>query len=161
MTDTVKISVVIKAKNEAANIKSCLNSLENFADEIIVVDDNSADDTAAIAVACGARVVEGHRSPEQYVDALDITGFLAVQGEWILRIDADERMVPALAARLKQIVSEDRIDGVSFARRNMMFGTGHGLAGGSCLINCVSSEQGRGTGAGMPSRIPIRPWRAR
>jgi glycosyltransferase involved in cell wall biosynthesis len=121
-TDAIKISAVIKARNEADNIEDCIKSLKDLADEVVVVNDNSTDNTAAIAIACGARVVEGRRSPEQYVDTLDITGFLAVQGEWILRIDADERMAPALAARLKQIVSENRVDGVNFARRNMMFG---------------------------------------
>ena len=118
----MKISAVIKAKNEAVNIAACITSLHEFADEIIVVDDGSTDGTAAIASACGARVVEARRRADQYLNTLDITGFLAAQGDWILRIDADERMVAALAVRLKQIASEDRVDGVNFARRNMMFG---------------------------------------
>lgn len=122
MTDAIKISAVIKARNEADNIEACIKSLENFADEIVVVDDGSTDDTAALAIAAGARVIEGRRSPEQYVDTLDITGFLAARGEWILRIDADERMAPALAERLKQIVAAGGVEGVNFARRNVMFG---------------------------------------
>jgi glycosyltransferase involved in cell wall biosynthesis len=118
----VKISAVIKARNEADNIKDCIESLKGFADEIIVVDDESKDNTVAIARACGARVVAGNRQPEQRVDTLDITGFRCAHGAWILRIDADERMAPALAKRLKQIEADNRVDGVRFARRNMMFG---------------------------------------
>tara|TARA_R110002074_G_scaffold316814_2_gene487292 strand:- start:3725 stop:4516 length:792 start_codon:yes stop_codon:yes gene_type:complete len=116
------ISAVIKAFNEEKNIGACIDSLVGWADEIVVVDDASTDNTVLEAKAKGARVVPGNRSTNAPIDTLDITGFLAVKGEWILRIDADERMPSGLKDELKRVASLGDVNGVKFARRNMMFG---------------------------------------
>ncbi len=115
------ISAVIKAKDEAHQIADCLASLQGFADDIIVVNDRSEDDTAAIAAQLGARVI-GAESRDGLIDALDKIGFEAARGEWILRMDADERMTPGLARKLREVAEAGDYAGVRYARKNIMFG---------------------------------------
>lgn len=117
----VVISVVIKAKNEQRRLPAALASCIGFADEVIVVDDNSHDDTAAIAKAAGAVVIT-HASRDGDINELDLIGFLAASGTHICRLDADERMQPTLAARLRELAVRSEVAGVRFARMNMMFG---------------------------------------
>src|SRR3982751_6870837 len=91
------ISAIIITYNEARNIARCINALKGVADEIIVVDSYSKDDTVAIAQGLGARVVqhpfEGYG--EQKIVALKETKY-----DWILSIDADEELSPALRESL-------------------------------------------------------------
>ena len=86
------ISVVIAAKNEAANIADCVASAA-FADEVIVFDSASSDNTAEIARAAGARVVctdwPGY-GPQQ------ARAFRLATSTWVLSLDADERITPQL-----------------------------------------------------------------
>lgn len=116
-----RISAVIKAKNEETQILDCLESVRGFADEILVVNDDSSDKTAVLAISAGARVVNVTRG-SQPLNVLDKVGFLSATGEWLLRLDADERLTPTLADKLKAIVAENKFSGVRFARKNMMFG---------------------------------------
>lgn len=117
----VTISAVIKARNESHQIVACIDSLRSLCSEIIVVDDQSDDSTAELASAAGARVVPA-RSHDGYINVLDRVGFDAAEGEWILRLDADERMPASLASRLSQLAQQPGVAGVRFARRNVMFG---------------------------------------
>src|SRR4051812_12782787 len=90
----MKLSVVIITKNEADNIQACLDSVK-FADQWIIVDSGSTDGTVDIARAAGATVVQTADWPgfgPQKNRALD-----AAQGDWVLSLDADERISPALA----------------------------------------------------------------
>jgi (heptosyl)LPS beta-1,4-glucosyltransferase len=116
-----KISAVIKVRNEAGQIEACIKSLEGFATEIIVVDDESTDTTAALAAQLGARVIPVKRG-DRCMDTLDVIGFHATAGDWLLRLDADERMVPTLAGKLKEIARSGSYDAVRYARKNIMFG---------------------------------------
>lgn len=101
-----RLSVVIITKNEAANIAGCLDSVA-FADEFIVVDSGSNDDTSAIAKSKGARV-EFHEF-KGFGHQMNYALSLAA-GEWILSIDADERVSPALAAELQQAMNTGDAD---------------------------------------------------
>jgi glycosyltransferase involved in cell wall biosynthesis len=95
------LSVIVITKNEAANIAACLASVA-FADEFIVVDSGSTDDTVSIAAQMGAKVTISEDwlgFGEQKNRALD----LATQ-EWVLSIDADERVTPELALEIKQVM---------------------------------------------------------
>src|SRR5690242_9602913 len=84
----LKLSAIVITRNEASNIAACLDSLA-FCDERIVVDSGSTDDTVRIAESKGARVVhhafEGFGAQKNYALSL-------AQGEWLLSLDADERV---------------------------------------------------------------------
>lgn len=93
----MSLSVVIITKNEASNIKACLESV-SFADEWIVLDSGSSDDTVQIARAFGAQVTTTPTWPgfgPQKNRALGLAS-----GDWVLSLDADERVTPELAAQI-------------------------------------------------------------
>jgi glycosyltransferase involved in cell wall biosynthesis len=96
-----KLSVTLITRNEAADVGEALDTLA-WADEIIVVDAESTDDTAAIARRCGARVVV--RPWPGYVAQKNFAASLAAH-DWILSIDADERLTPALTGEIKALMA--------------------------------------------------------
>jgi glycosyltransferase involved in cell wall biosynthesis len=113
-----RLSAIIIAKNEAANIGACLDSVA-FADERIVVDSGSDDETVAIAKAKGARV-EFHAFKgfgRQFNHALSLA-----QGEWVFSIDADERVSPGLAKELQQAMTDGAADGYEVPRLSTFCG---------------------------------------
>lgn len=93
----MKISVVIITKNEERNILRCLNSVQDVADEIVVVDSGSTDDTAAICEKFGVKFV--HQDWLGYSEQKNLANSLAAN-DWILSIDADEE----LSDELKQSI---------------------------------------------------------
>lgn len=98
-----KLSVVLATFNEEENIGACLESVKELADEIIVVDGSSIDKTREIAEKFGARVIKTDNPPIFHINkqkALEAAG-----GEWILQLDADERVTPELAQEIKKIVN--------------------------------------------------------
>jgi glycosyltransferase involved in cell wall biosynthesis len=100
----IALSVILITKNESRNIAACLKSVA-FADEWIVVDSQSGDGTAETARAMGAQVITTTDWPgfgKQKNRALD-----AAQGRWVLSLDADERVSPELAERIRQVVARD------------------------------------------------------
>jgi len=100
-----KLSVVLATFNEEKNIGDCLKSCKDIADEIIVVDEYSTDKTREIAGGYGAKVfLEPHH------DIFHITKQKAIEkamGDWILQLDADERVTPELTSEIRSIVSSD------------------------------------------------------
>ena len=93
----MKLSVIVITRNESTNISECLKSVA-FADELLVLDNASTDGTADIARSLGARVTVTEDWPGfglQKNLALDLAG-----GEWVLSIDADERVTPELKAEI-------------------------------------------------------------
>lgn len=84
------LSVCLITRNEQAFLPGCLDSVAAVADEIVVVDSGSSDDTVAIARAHGARVLT-HQWTDDYSAARN-KGIEAALGQWILCIDADERL---------------------------------------------------------------------
>lgn len=93
-----KISVVIITKNEAPNIGDCISSIKDAAEEIIVVDAESSDDTEKIAKVLGAKVIV--RAWKNYGDQRNF-GAKQASNDWILAIDADERLSPELVQEIK------------------------------------------------------------
>ena len=112
----VKISAVIIAFNEAENIRHACESV-NFADEILVVDSESTDRTGEIAADCGARVLtkkwQGFSAQKQFAAE-------NARHDWILSLDADERISPELRReilRIKESPVETIADGFRLPRR--------------------------------------------
>lgn len=100
-----KLSVVLATRNEEKNIGSCLASVKNLADEIVVIDESSVDKTREIAWLFGAKVYKETHEPIFHVTkqkALD-----RARGEWILQLDADERVTPGLAQEIRKVISLD------------------------------------------------------
>jgi glycosyltransferase involved in cell wall biosynthesis len=97
------ISVVLATRNEEANLGDCLASVRNFANEIIVVDEGSEDKTVEIAREYDAKVKKVPHEPifhKTKQKALDLA-----TSDWILQLDADERVTPYLAREIKSVVS--------------------------------------------------------
>ncbi|ARP75984.1 MULTISPECIES: glycosyltransferase family 2 protein [Bordetella] len=107
------LSVIIITKNEAANILACLESVA-FADEFIVVDSGSTDNTVELARDFGARVEVTPDWPgfgPQKNRALDLA-----TGDWVLSIDADERVTPELAGEIQAAMAGASADCYEIAR---------------------------------------------
>lgn len=95
----MKITAIVITKNEQEMISECLNSL-SFASEVIVVDTGNSDKTNEIALQKGAKIV---KSDGKNYSEFRNTGIHAATGEWILFVDADERVSAELASELKNI----------------------------------------------------------
>jgi glycosyltransferase involved in cell wall biosynthesis len=110
------LSVLVPVKNEAADLRDCLASV-SFAHEIVVVDSGSTDDTQGIAVAAGARVIQfawNGKLPRKKNWALENVPW---QHEWVLIIDADERITPELEHEIRQAICGGDADGFYLNRR--------------------------------------------
>lgn len=114
---TPRLSVCLIARNEAANIKRCLASVRTVADEILLTDTGSTDDTIAVAECCGASVA--HFAWCDDFSAARNHAITRATGDWILWLDADEELVadtvPALAAEL----ADDSTFAYQLARRDL------------------------------------------
>lgn len=114
-----KISVVINTLNEEKNIERVMNSV-SWADEILVCDMQSDDDTAIIAKKLGAKVIFHKRMG--YVEPARNFAISKTSYNWVLVVDADEEIPDPLAKKLEQIVSEDGvITHVEIPRKNIIF----------------------------------------
>lgn len=114
-----KLSLVIITHNAASTLAACLQSAQHLAEEIIIVDHHSHDDTVSIAKRFGA-VIHSH----------DWLGFgpqkqLAVclaRHHWVLCIDADEQLSPTLAENIAATLNEPQYSVYRMARRNRFLG---------------------------------------
>ena len=114
-----KISACIIAYNEAAKIEAAVASVL-WADEVLVVDSNSTDDTATLAEALGARVVQ---VPFTGFGELRNRAAEACRHEWIFSLDADERCTAAARDEIMRIVASDATHGAYLVpRRSYMMG---------------------------------------
>ena len=106
------LTIIIAAKNEAHNIADCVRSAR-FADEILVLDSGSTDGTRDLAAAEGAHVVPtdwpGY-GPQQ------ARGIAMARGDWVLSLDADERITPALRDEIQRAIRAPQADGYRLPR---------------------------------------------
>jgi glycosyltransferase involved in cell wall biosynthesis len=113
-----RLSAIVIAHNEAANIGECLDALA-FCDERIVVDSGSSDGTVDVARSKGARVEshewQGFGPQKNYALSL-------ATGDWVLSIDADERVTPELAGAIRAALAHADVDGFEFPRRSSFCG---------------------------------------
>ncbi|MFN6201594.1 MAG: glycosyltransferase family 2 protein [Acidobacteriota bacterium] len=120
--ERIPLSVIVPVKNEELNLSACLASV-SFADEIWVVDSGSTDGTGAIARQAGAEVVQFAYAggfPRKKNWAL---ANLPFKNEWILLIDADERVTPELEAEIRDVIATERgVDGYYINRKLIFLG---------------------------------------
>jgi len=117
------LSLVILTYNEELNLSACLESVQGLPYEIFVVDSGSTDGTVKIAQDLGCQVVY-HAFETQAQQLNWALEHLPLQGDWILRLDADERLTPELAQELSIVLptlSAD-ITGLYFKRRVYFLG---------------------------------------
>jgi glycosyltransferase involved in cell wall biosynthesis len=109
------LTVTIVAKNEAANIAECVASAR-FADEVLVLDSGSSDDTVALARAAGARVevTDWPGYGPQQNRALEMA-----RGDWVFSLDADERISESLASEIRAAIAQAGHDGYDVPRRSL------------------------------------------
>jgi len=118
-----KISAVISVYNEEKNIERCLLSLA-FADEIVIVDNNSTDKTVEIAKKFTDKIYSQKNDPSK-IDIQKNFGFDKATGNWILSIDADEEVSPKLAEEIKKEMKKEfknSVNGYYLSRKNIIFG---------------------------------------
>lgn len=117
----IKLSVALATYNEEENIGECFKSVKGLADEIVVVDGGSTDKTREIAKKYKARIIETTNKPMFHTNkniAID-----NCRGEWILQLDADERVSKELAKEIKEKINNPG-DFVAFwlKRKNYFLG---------------------------------------
>ena len=102
------VTVIIPTYNEEANIGDCIKSLEGFAQKVILMDNNSTDKTKEIAESLGAKVIQ---SDMTYKERLN-TGINLpeITTQWVMNIDADERMTPEAVKELTKLTEKYRED---------------------------------------------------
>jgi len=124
------VSVIIPVRNEAKNLRRCLEALADVG-EVIVVDSQSTDATVEIAREFGAQVVQFHYQggwPKKRQWAMDT---LPLAHDWTLLLDADEVLTPELAAEIRSVIQNPEVDGYYVALRMYFLGRvlRHGDAG--------------------------------
>lgn len=111
------LSVVLAVYNEEKNLEECLESIKDLADEIVIVDGGSSDKTVEIAQGFGARVITSDNPPIFHINknkAID-----AAKSDWVLQLDADERVTPILEKEIKKTInSGTELNGFWIPRRN-------------------------------------------
>jgi (heptosyl)LPS beta-1,4-glucosyltransferase len=116
----VKLAAVILTYNEAAHVAECVASVQ-FADLVVVFDSFSTDQTVELARAAGAEVIQ--HTFKDYADQRN-AALNAMQGraDWVLFVDADERVTPELAAEARQVIERPGYAGFRIPRHNYIFG---------------------------------------
>lgn len=115
-----KISVAIATFNEEENIGQCLETVKGWVDEIVVVDGNSSDKTTKIARKFTNKVITTDNKPIFHINkqmAID-----ACQSDWVLQLDADERVTPQLKDEILKATRDTEFDGFWLPRRNLFLG---------------------------------------
>lgn len=117
----VDITVIILTYNEEMHIERCLRNVNGFAKKVYVIDSLSTDRTVEIAESMGAVVVPHAWPGNQAAQFNWALKNIEIDTQWILRLDADEYLLPELIAELKEKVENlpSSVTGVTFKRRHI------------------------------------------
>ncbi len=122
--EQLPVAVVILTYNEAQNLPDCLASVVGWAGQLFVVDSGSTDDTVVIAEELGASVVS-HPFENYALQRNWAQDHLPFQYEWVLHLDADERVTPELQTAMHNFFATgqaDHVNGAFFSRRTIFMG---------------------------------------
>ncbi|MCL4208847.1 glycosyltransferase family 2 protein [Patescibacteria group bacterium] len=114
----MSITAIIIAKNEEKMIANCIESLR-WCNEVIVIDNGSTDTTAALAEKLGARVVS---FSSQDFSKVRNEGLKRSKTDWIMYVDADERVTSALAREILVTIETNNVNAISMHRQNFCYG---------------------------------------
>jgi glycosyltransferase involved in cell wall biosynthesis len=117
-----KLTVLVPCKNERRNISACIASFRGIADEVLIADSQSTDDTLDIVRRIGGcRIIE-----REFVNYSDFKNWAIPQAahDWVLIVDADERVTPQLADEIRRTLADppDQLDGYWIGRENYFMG---------------------------------------
>lgn len=115
-----KLTVIIPCKNEIKHIVACIQSAQEVANEVLVADSGSTDGTLEAVREIGCRLVE-----REYIHSGDFKNWAIPQAthEWVLVVDADERVSPEMTAEIKQLIANPKSqDGYWIFRNNYFLG---------------------------------------
>jgi len=130
-----KLSVVLATFNEEGNIGDCIKSFDDIADEIIIFDESSKDKTREIAEKLGAKVFKVKHEPlfhKTKQKAINKAEF-----EWILQMDADERITPELAKEILKVINEANNSFSAFYIKRRNYFVGKWMKGGGLWPDSV------------------------
>lgn len=111
-------SVIVLAKNEEERIKTCLESVK-WADEIIVADSGSTDKTVEIAKKYTDKIIQ---VPNDDFSVKRNMAFEKSKGEWVLYVDADERVLLPLRKEIQDLITSNDKSAYAISRKNIIFG---------------------------------------
>ncbi len=100
-----RLTVALATFNEEANIRKCLESVKDIADEIVIVDGTSKDKTVEIAEEFNARITVRENPPMFHINKQKAIEMAT--GDWVLQLDADEYLSKELAAEIKKVIAMD------------------------------------------------------
>lgn len=117
-----RLAAVIITRNESLDIAACVESC-SFAERVVVLDSHSTDDTAARARAAGADVQ--FREFTNYADQRNVALSLVADFDWVLMMDADERVPEDMASEIQGVIRQSPVDVVLYRirRKDFFFGT--------------------------------------
>ena len=150
------LTVIVPCKNEQSNIRACIQSFYELADEILIADSGSTDATMAIAATFDkVRIIE-----REYITSGDFKNWAIPQAkhQWVLIVDADERITPALSAEITQVLDgEPDCDGYWIDRDNHFMG--HRLRFGDArtddVLRLFHRDKGRYVGPSDHGEVEI------
>lgn len=150
------ISVAIIALNEAGNLPRCLASVAGLADEVLVADTGSTDETVAVAQAHGARVL--HLPWQGYADTKNAL-YTRARHQYILSLDADEALSPALHAAL--LALKPQLSGQAVAMPRLTNWCGHWVRHGGWYpdtkVRLFPTQAARWQGAYVHETLVLAP----
>jgi glycosyltransferase involved in cell wall biosynthesis len=116
----MKLSVALAVHNEESTIVDCLQSVGQLADEIVVVDGSSTDNTVVLAEKFTGKIIKTDNPAMFHINkqkALEVC-----TGEWILQLDADEIVTQELKAEILQVIQKSENNGYYIPRKNIFWG---------------------------------------
>jgi len=154
-----KLSVVIITKNEERNIGRCLESVRTLAEEMIVLDSESEDQTRSIAESLGARVIT-HPWEGSFTKQKNAALALATC-EWILCLDADEWITPELANEIEALVTgsdprSSKADGFSIDRHTIFLGQFMHCWSPDWILRLVKQDRAKYVGGLVHEQLEIK-----